>query len=69
MTSYSDEIKKRVRPLGSIDDLYPLIDKIKDKKVVMLGESSHGTSEYYQWRKEISLELIRNHGFSLKLKP
>lgn len=61
--TYTDEIVKRSHALSSKEDLKPLIDKIKDKKVVMLGEASHGTSEYYQWRKEISLDLIQNHGF------
>ena len=64
MNTYADEIKRRARPFGRDVELNPLIDKIKDKKVVMLGESSHGTSEYYEWRREISLELIRNHGFN-----
>lgn len=57
----SDEIRTRARPL---DDLRSLVDEIKDKKVVMLGESSHGTSEFYQKRAQISLELIKNHGFN-----
>ena len=64
MSSYAESIKSLARPLERFDDLTPLINQIKDKKVVMLGESSHGTSEYYQWRREISLELIKNHGFS-----
>lgn len=45
-------------------DLSPLIESIKDKKIVMLGESSHGTHEFYKWRLEISKELIENHGFN-----
>lgn len=32
-------------------------------QLVLLGESSHGTSEYYEYRGIISLELIKNHGF------
>lgn len=64
MSSYSEGIHNLARPLRSFEDLRPLIENLKDKKLVMLGESSHGTSEYYQWRKQISLELIQNHGFS-----
>lgn len=45
------------------DDLQPLIDRIKDKKVVMLGEASHGTHEYYKWRARISRKLMEEHGF------
>lgn len=61
--NYADEIVKRSHLLRDKKDLAPLMERIKDKKVVMLGEASHGTSEYYQWRKEISLDLIQNHGF------
>lgn len=46
------------------EDLSPLIKKIKDKKIVMLGEASHGTHEFYEWRRLISQELIQNHGFN-----
>lgn len=57
-------IETRARPFQSTDDLGHLIDKIKEKKIVMLGESSHGTSDFYKWRMEISKELIENHGFN-----
>lgn len=45
------------------EDLQPLIDAIKDKKIVMLGEASHGTHEYYNWRAKISRILMEDHGF------
>jgi erythromycin esterase len=57
-------LRKHSVPFESIEDFSPLIDSIKDKKIVMLGESSHGTSEYYEWRSKISQELIEKHGFS-----
>ena len=63
MNEYSAAIFNHSRPLRDTNDLSPLIDAIKDRRIVMLGESSHGTSEFYDWRKRISLELIRNHGF------
>lgn len=44
-------------------DLAPLISRIKDSKLVCLGDASHGTHEFYEWRMKISLELIRKHGF------
>ena len=46
-------------------DLDRLIEAMADKKVVMLGEASHGTHEYYTWRTEISKRLIEEHGFSV----
>jgi erythromycin esterase len=49
--------------LVSSKDLQPLIDDIGDRKVVMLGEASHGTHEYYTWRTAISKQLIQQKGF------
>jgi len=46
-----------------MDDLEPLIRKLKHAKIVMLGEASHGTHEYYLWRSYISRRLISEHGF------
>jgi erythromycin esterase len=50
--------------LNSFADLASLKEIIAGKKVVMLGEASHGTHEYYTWRTAISKMLIEEHGFS-----
>ncbi len=52
------------RPLASPRDLDPLIDAVGDAHYVLLGEASHGTSEFYTWRTEISKRLIAEKGFS-----
>ena len=36
-----------------------LLDRIGDAEYVLLGEASHGTSEFYKWRSEISKRLIK----------
>jgi erythromycin esterase len=41
-----------------------MIADMAKNKIVMLGESTHGTQEYYQMRREISEILIKDHGFS-----
>jgi erythromycin esterase-like protein len=41
-----------------------LLSRIGDAKVVLLGESTHGTSEFYQMRTRISQELITKKGFN-----
>jgi len=51
-------------PLDGPADLDPLLERIGDARYVLLGEASHGTSEYYQWRARISQRLIRDKGFS-----
>ena len=52
------------RPLETARDLDPLLDRVGDARFVLLGEASHGTSEYYTWRTAISQRLIREEGFS-----
>ncbi|HLW57588.1 MAG TPA: erythromycin esterase family protein [Bacteriovoracaceae bacterium] len=59
-----DEIVQIGKGFRDISDFSELIEKIKDKKIVMLGESTHGTHEFYEWRKRISCELLKNHDFN-----
>ena len=40
-----------------------LMARIGDAKVVLLGEASHGTSEFYRMRDRITRELIATKGF------
>ncbi|MFN2457591.1 MAG: erythromycin esterase family protein [Chitinophagaceae bacterium] len=50
--------------LNTAKDLDALLEDIRDKRVVMLGEASHGTHEYYTWRTAISKRLIEEKGFN-----
>lgn len=45
-------------------DLDPLMERIGEARYVLLGEATHGTSEFYTWRTRISQRLIREKGFS-----
>jgi protein-L-isoaspartate(D-aspartate) O-methyltransferase len=51
---------------GAIErvDLSPLLRRIGDAKVVLIGEATHGTSEFYRMRERISRVLIEQMGFS-----
>ena len=51
--------------LDSSKDLDILLDRIGDSQFILLGEASHGTSEFYRWRTEITKRLIKEKGFSL----
>lgn len=51
-------------PLQRTQDLDLLIQEISDARIVLLGEASHGTSEYYTWRTAISKRLIQEKGFN-----
>jgi erythromycin esterase len=50
--------------LNTSRDLDALLEDIGDRGVVMLGEASHGTHEFYTWRMAISQRLIQEKGFS-----
>ena len=45
-------------------DLSPLLERIGEARVVLLGEASHGTSEFYRMREAISRALILHKGFN-----
>jgi erythromycin esterase-like protein len=45
-------------------DLDPLLNRVGESQFVLLGESSHGTSEFYKWRGEITKRLIKEKGFA-----
>ena len=59
-------IAKSARPFDSIEliDLQPLLDRIGKARVVLLGEATHGSSEFYRMRDRITRELIAKKGFS-----
>ena len=53
-----------MHPLNTSKDLAALMEDIADRSVVMLGEASHGTHEYYTWRTAISKRLIQEKDFN-----
>jgi len=62
-----DLIAKSAERLPNIDDsaFGAAFDRFGDARVVLLGEASHGTSEFYRARAEISRRLIERHGFTI----
>lgn len=53
-------------PFRSVDaaDLDPLLARIGSARIVLLGEATHGTSEFYRMRARITRDLIVKKGFS-----
>jgi erythromycin esterase-like protein len=47
---------------GSRQDLDALVDLVADARLILLGEASHGTHEFYRTRCELSKRLITDHG-------
>jgi protein-L-isoaspartate(D-aspartate) O-methyltransferase len=60
-------IRDAAEPLPDIDDpaFGALFDRFADARVVLLGEASHGTSEFYRARAAITKRLIEEHGFNI----
>ncbi|MCI0731072.1 MAG: erythromycin esterase family protein, partial [Chloroflexi bacterium] len=54
-------------PIDSIKEanLDSLLERIGEARVVLLGEASHGTAEFYQVRARITQELIERRGFTI----
>ncbi|WP_342615571.1 erythromycin esterase family protein [Peribacillus frigoritolerans] len=50
--------------LKSEADWDKLVQQVKNSKFVLLGEASHGTSEFYTARVEITKKLIQEKGFT-----
>jgi protein-L-isoaspartate(D-aspartate) O-methyltransferase len=46
-------------------DLEPLLQRIGDARVVLIGEASHGTAEFYRLRARITQRLIEDKGFNV----
>jgi erythromycin esterase len=57
-------IADRLQPLEEDADLAPLIAHVRHCKVVMLGEATHGTSEFYRFRARLSNWLLKNENYS-----
>lgn len=49
-----EHVAQCASPLNKPADLEPLLKRVGSARYVLLGEASHGTSEYYRWRALIS---------------
>ena len=60
-------LRAAAEPLPAINDpdFVKAFDRFGSKRVVLLGEASHGTSEFYRARAAITRRLIEEHGFSI----
>lgn len=64
-TTSKDSIRLKIPNylLQNQKDLDVLMEQIGDARVVLLGEATHGTAEFYNWRAAITKRLIQEKGF------
>ena len=68
MTLMTTLLREAVEPLvGSPADYDPVLKAVGGARLVLLGEASHGTHEFYRARAQITQRLIREKGFSAVL--
>lgn len=65
MSQAAQRFQSLANPLVSASDLDPLLERIGGSRFVLLGEASHGTSEFYTWRAELTKRLIVEKGFTI----
>ena len=63
----TDMLRRYAEPLPDLDDpaFGRLFDRYAEARVVLIGEASHGTSEFYRARAAITRRLIEEHGFNI----
>jgi protein-L-isoaspartate(D-aspartate) O-methyltransferase len=61
----SELIRESAEPIQEIEgcDLGSLLERIGNSRLVLIGEATHGTSEFYRMRAEITKQLIMQRGF------
>ena len=60
-----EAVRQPAQPLtGAASDYDGLLELVGDARLVLLGEASHGTHEFYKARCEITKRLIQDKGFT-----
>ena len=65
--SLAEVVAEVAEPLPEIDDegFAAAFDRFAERKVVLLGEASHGTHEFYAARAAITRRFVEKHGFTI----
>jgi len=60
-------LAETIEPLPPLEDarFAAAFDRWADRRVILLGEASHGTAEFYRARAAITRRLIEHHGFDI----
>jgi protein-L-isoaspartate(D-aspartate) O-methyltransferase len=65
VTGLASLVRESAEAIDDIDSgsVAALVERIGDARLVLLGEATHGTSEFYRMRARITRELIVHRGF------
>src|SRR5512142_2634239 len=64
-TAALDAVRRAAQPLDEpAEDDAALLDLIGDARLVLIGEASHGTHEFYRQRAALTRQLIASRGFA-----
>ncbi|WP_151634026.1 erythromycin esterase family protein [Noviherbaspirillum aerium] len=61
--SIIEALQREALLLNDINKLGPIVEQIGDASIVLLGEATHGSREFYRIRAEITKYLIAEKGF------
>lgn len=60
-----ETIRRFIRPVSDADtDMQEILSVVGDASLVLIGEASHGTHDFYAMRADLTRRLIRDHGFA-----
>lgn len=62
---FNEAARKNAIPVDEVRDFAPLVERLSRSRIVMLGESTHGTADFYAWRRLLSQWLIVKHGYQM----
>ena len=60
-----DAVRAAAIPLPASGSVEPISDLVGDESVVLIGEATHGTHEFYRIRADLTRELILRKGFNV----
>ena len=65
--SASELLAETAEPIESLEslDFGPLLERIGDSRLVLVGDATHGTSEFYRFRERLTRQLVERQGFEL----
>jgi len=58
-----ESVNHHAHEVGGPKDLDILVKRLADSDCVLLGEATHGTSEFYRWRAQITAKLLWDYDF------